>query len=68
MEAAGYEIKRGTFVLFRAPGQERFTRSKTLGKTYTVDAITESIAGTCQAKPKALRQAKQPERGKQAER
>ena len=45
MEAAGYEVKRGKFVSFRAPGQERFTRSKTLGEAYTVEAITERIAG-----------------------
>ncbi len=58
MEAAGYEVKRGKFVSFRAPGQERFTRSKTLGEAYTVEAITERIAGTYRAKPKALRQEK----------
>ena len=58
MEAAGYEIKRGKFVSFRAPGQERFTRSKTLGEAYTVEVITERIAGTYRAKPKALRQEK----------
>ena len=58
MEAAGYEIKRGKFVSFRAPGQERFTRSKTLGEAYTVEGITERIAGTYRAKPKALRQEK----------
>ena len=58
MEAAGYEINRGKFVSFRAPGQERFTRSKTLGEAYTVETITERIAGTYRAKPKALRQEK----------
>ena len=58
MEAAGYEVKRGKFVSFRAPWQERFTHSKTLGEAYTVEAITERIAGTYRAKPKALRQEK----------
>lgn len=58
MEAAGYEIKRGKYISFRAPGQERFTRSKTFGEAYTVEAITERIAGTYRAKPKALRQEK----------
>ena len=43
MEAAGYEIKRGKYISFRAPGQERFTRSKTLGEAYTVEAITERM-------------------------
>ena len=52
MEAAGYEIKRGKYVSFRAPGQERFTRAKTLGEAYTEEAIKEKIAGTYQAKPK----------------
>jgi hypothetical protein len=45
MEAAGYEIKRGKHVSFRAPGQERFTRCKTLGEDYTEDAVTKRIAG-----------------------
>lgn len=45
MEAAGYEIKRGKYISFRAPGQERFTRSKTLGEEYTVERITERIQG-----------------------
>jgi len=43
MEAAGYEIKRGKYVSFRAPGQERFTRSKTLGEDYTEQSIVERI-------------------------
>lgn len=58
MEAAGYEIKRGKYVSFRAAGQERFTRSKTLGEAYTVEAITERIAGTYRTKPKAIQQEK----------
>lgn len=45
MEAAGYEIKRGKYVSFRAPGQERFTRSKTLGEDYTVEGLAECIQG-----------------------
>lgn len=43
MEAQGYEIKRGKFISFRAPGQERFTRCKTLGEDYTEEAITRRI-------------------------
>ena len=51
----GYEIRRGKFVSFRAPGQERFTRCKTLGEAYTEEAITERIQGRAIAarKPKA---------------
>jgi len=45
MEAAGYEIKRGKYISFRAPGQERFTRCKTLGESYAEEAITERIKG-----------------------
>ena len=45
MQAQGYEIKQGKFVSFRAPGQERFTRCKTLGEDYTEEAITRRIKG-----------------------
>lgn len=45
MAALGFEIKRGKYVSFRAPGQERFTRAKTLGASYTEEAITERIKG-----------------------
>jgi hypothetical protein len=41
----GYEIKRGKYISVRAPGQERFTRTKTLGADYTEDAIAKRIAG-----------------------
>ena len=45
MEAQGYEVKQGKFISFRAPGQERFTRLKTLGTDYTEEAIRERIEG-----------------------
>ena len=45
LEAAGYEIKRGKYISCRAPGQERFTRLKTLGADYTEEAINERISG-----------------------
>ena len=45
MEAQGYEMKRGKFISFRSPGQERFTRCKTLGVDYTEEAITRRIKG-----------------------
>ncbi|HGM3600731.1 TPA: relaxase/mobilization nuclease domain-containing protein [Clostridioides difficile] len=54
LEAAGYEIKRGKYISCRAPGQERFTRLKTLGADYTEEAITERISG------KRIRAAKAP--------
>ena len=31
LQEQSYEVKRGKYVSFRAPGQERFTRCKTLG-------------------------------------
>ena len=45
LRAAGYEIKPGKYISCRAPGQERFTRLKTLGADYTEEAIKERIAG-----------------------
>ena len=54
LEATGYEIKRGKYISCRAPGQERFTRLKTLGADYTEEAITERIRG------KRIRAAKAP--------
>ena len=45
LQAAGYEIKPGKYISCRAPGQERFTRLKTLGADYTAEAIKERIAG-----------------------
>ena len=45
LQTAGYEIKRGKYISCRAPGQERFTRLKTLGADYTEETITERIAG-----------------------
>lgn len=43
MEQNGYEVKRGKYISFRAEGQERFTRAKTLGEDYTEEAITNRI-------------------------
>lgn len=45
LQAAGYEIKPGKYVSCRAPGQERFTRLKTLGADYIEEAIRERIEG-----------------------
>ena len=45
LQAAGYEIKPGKYVSCRAPGQERFTRLKTLGADYAEEAIKERIEG-----------------------
>ena len=45
MQEAGYEIKTGKYISFRAEGQERITRSKTIGENYTEERIKERIAG-----------------------
>ena len=42
---AGYEIKTGKYISFRAEGQERFTRAKTIGENYTEERIKERIQG-----------------------
>lgn len=60
MQEAGYEIKTGKYISFRAEGQERFTRSKTIGENYTEERIKECIAGRTprrsqrQATPKGI--------------
>ena len=45
IQEAGYEIKTGKYISFRAEAQERFTRSKTIGENYTEERIKERIAG-----------------------
>ncbi len=45
LQGAGYEIKTGKYISCRVPGQERFTRLKTLGSDYTEDALKERISG-----------------------
>ena len=49
---------RGKYISFRAAGQERFTRTKTLGAAYTEEAIKERIKGVYVAKTKTLREDK----------
>lgn len=41
MKRRGYEIKHGKHISFRAEGQERFTRGKTLGWYYDEDHIRD---------------------------
>ena len=45
MQDAGYELKPGKYISFRAEGQERFTRAKTIGENYTEERIKERIQG-----------------------
>lgn len=43
MQGNGYEIKTGKFISFKAPGQERFCRAKTIGDSYGEEMIRERI-------------------------
>ena len=51
MQENGYEVKQGKYISFRAEGQERFTRSKTIGENYTAEAITARIAKSRTRRP-----------------
>ena len=55
LQREGDEIKRGKYISARAPGQERFTRLKTLGADYTEEALAARIAG----RPRPSRQPRQ---------
>lgn len=43
MGKLGYEVKFGKYISFKAPGQEKFTRAKSLGSLYTEEKIKERI-------------------------
>ena len=43
LKALGYEIKHGKYISVRAPGQERFVRTKTLGEDYTEESLSTRI-------------------------
>jgi hypothetical protein len=45
MKQQNYEIKDGKHIAFRAEGQERFIRSKSLGTDYTEEQLRNRIAG-----------------------
>ena len=43
LEERGYEVKRGKYISIRAPEQERFVRTKTLGEEYTEESLKTRI-------------------------
>ena len=43
LEERGYEVKRGKYISIKAPGQQRFVRTKTLGEEYTEDSLNARI-------------------------
>lgn len=45
MRAAGYEVKTGKHIAFRAAGQERFTRAERLGEDYSEAALRARLTG-----------------------
>ena len=59
LQREGYEIKRGKYISARAPGQERFTRLKTLGADYAEDALAARLAGRLAGRARPSRQPKQ---------
>lgn len=45
MRSEGYEVSAHGLLKFRAAGQERFTRSRTLGAEYSEESLREKIYG-----------------------
>ena len=43
LEERGYEVKRGKYISIRAPEQERFVRTKTLGEEYNEESLKTRI-------------------------
>ena len=43
LEERGYEIKRGKYISIKAPGQERYVRTKTLGDEYDEESLKSRI-------------------------
>jgi len=43
LEALGYTIKKGKYISIKAPKQERFVRTKTLGEDYTEESLISRI-------------------------
>ncbi len=57
LQREGYALKRGKYISARAPGQERFTRLKTLlGADYAEDALTARRAALTAERQKARRE------------
>lgn len=48
LERRGYTIKRGKYISVKAPEQQRFVRTKTLGEAYTEENIIKRISKAVQ--------------------
>ena len=51
MQAQGYVAKQGKYIAFRAAGNERFIRLRSLGETYSKEVIRKVIAGERRHEP-----------------
>ena len=52
MKDSGYEIKPGEHIAFKAEGQQRYTRLRSLGEGYSEDELRAAILGIKIHKPK----------------
>lgn len=43
LELSGYSVKRGKYISVKAPEQQKFVRTKTLGENYTEESIASRI-------------------------
>ena len=59
MQTAGYEVKQGKYLAFRAPGQQRFTRLRSLGDGYSEQEIRAIIKGKMPLSPSRSKAARQ---------
>ena len=55
MVVNGYEVKQGQHLAFKASGQQKFTRLRSLGEGYSEDELRSAILGKTVHTPKAKR-------------
>ena len=55
MMESGYEVKQGQQLVFKASGQQKFTRLRSLGEGYSEDALRSAILGKTVHTPKVKR-------------
>ncbi|MBR0576920.1 relaxase/mobilization nuclease domain-containing protein [Proteiniclasticum sp. BAD-10] len=55
MVESGYEVKQGQYLAFKAGGQQKFTRLRSLGEGYSEEEIRSAIFGKTVHTPKAKR-------------
>ena len=55
MLESGYEVKQGRYLAFKANGQQKFTRLRSLGEGYSEDELRSAILGKTVHTPKVKR-------------